>query len=75
MALQLALHTAQHRGLTRQVQELELGLERADEATWRDAARLAAELDATGALATGLRFTAAGAALAERLELPPGDDV
>ena len=45
-------------------------LGRADEATWRAAAALAAELDATDAFATGLRFVEHGRALADRLGLP-----
>jgi hypothetical protein len=69
LALQLALHAAQHGGLTRQVRELELAIERADLETWRAAARLAGELDATATLAAGLRFAPSGRALTERLGL------
>lgn len=70
LALQVALHAAQHGGLTRHVRELELALEKTDEDTWREAARLAGELNAGAALATGLRFTEPGAELADRLDLP-----
>ena len=75
LALQLALHTAQHGGMTRQVRELELALERTDDDTWREVAGLAEELDAVAALGTGLRFVPAGAELADRLGLPAAMDV
>ena len=39
-------------------------------ATWRAAAALAAEVDATDAFATGLRMAEGGPALADRLGLP-----
>jgi hypothetical protein len=68
-ALHVALHTAQH-GWEQHGFELERALQRADEATWRDAARLAESLGATGAFATGLRVVPAGRELAERLGLP-----
>jgi hypothetical protein len=69
LALQLALHAAQHGGLTRQVQELELALQRSDAETWLEAARLAEVLDAGAAFVAGVRFAPSGAALAERVEL------
>jgi hypothetical protein len=69
LALQLALHAAQHGGLTRHVEELELALGRAPVETWREAAALARELGAGPAFAEGLRFTPSGPALAERLDL------
>jgi hypothetical protein len=70
LALQLALHAAQHGGLTRQVEELELALQRAPAETWQDAAALARELDASAAFGEGLRFAPSGAAMAP----PAGSD-
>ncbi|HEX4733214.1 MAG TPA: nucleotidyltransferase family protein [Thermoleophilaceae bacterium] len=70
LALQLALHAAQHGGLTRQVDELELALQQAPLETWREAAALARELDAGAAFAEGLGFAPSGRALAETLDLP-----
>jgi hypothetical protein len=70
-ALHVVLHAVQHgadwgkgRG------DLDRALEVADEAIWRQAAALAAELDAMDAFATGLRLTPEGERLAARLELP-----
>jgi hypothetical protein len=68
-ALHVALHAAHHGGSTRQVDELRRALERTGDETWRAAAELARELGALDALASGLRFTPAGAALADRLGL------
>ena len=70
-ALLLALHAAHHgaefqRGLT----DLEQALDRADFETWRQAADLAASLDATAAFATGLRLVPRGRKLADELDLP-----
>src|SRR5262249_12517369 len=44
-ALHVALHSAQHGGLPRHTEELARTMERTDAATWREAARLAADLD------------------------------
>lgn len=69
-ALHIGLHAAQHgREQPRPLVDLATALERVDEATWRAAAALAAELDATDALSAGLRLDPAGAALADRLGL------
>jgi hypothetical protein len=68
-ALTLALHACQHAG-GHPMGELGRALARTDEATWRAAAALAAEVDATDAFATGLRLADGGPALADRLGLP-----
>jgi hypothetical protein len=73
-ALHIALHAAQHGpewggSVTA---DLERALAQAGEETWRAAATLADRVDATAALATGLRLTPAGAELADRLDLPRG---
>jgi Uncharacterised nucleotidyltransferase len=72
-ALHLALHAAQH-GEGRRwggvLIDLERGLARAGEQTWREAARLASELHATAAFAAGLRLVPEGRVLAARMELP-----
>jgi hypothetical protein len=72
MALHVALHAAQHgRDWGGAVTtDLERALARADETTWREAAQLANRVGATAALATGLRLSACGTQLAERLGLP-----
>ena len=71
LAFHVALHAAQHGELwDDMLAELERALERADHATWTQAAELAAELDATPAFATGLRLVPAGRALAAELNLP-----
>jgi Uncharacterised nucleotidyltransferase len=67
-ALHLASHTAQN-GADKG--DLSLALVRAGEDTWIEAARLAAELEATPAFAAGLRLVPRGRALAARLNLPP----
>jgi hypothetical protein len=70
-ALHLALHAAHHgSGWVRVLADLDRALERTDESLWRDAARLAERLGATGSLATGLRLTPAGELLAGKLGLP-----
>jgi hypothetical protein len=75
LALQLALHAAQHGGLTRHVEELELALGRASVETWRDAAALAREVSADAAFAEGLAFAPSGRALAQTLDLPADHSV
>ena len=69
-ALHLALHAAQH-GVEwdRPLADLELAISVTDERTWEEAAALARALEAMPAFATGLRLTAAGRALADRLGL------
>jgi len=70
-ALTLALHACHHGpGWGPALEELERALARADEATWRAAAGLAAELDATDSFAAGLRLVADGQVLGDRLGLP-----
>jgi hypothetical protein len=73
-ALLVALHAAQHGGLTeRPRRDLERAVERVPQETWERAARLAVEVDAITPFASGLRLMPAGAMLAERLTLPePG---
>jgi hypothetical protein len=74
-ALHLALHAAQDaRENARAIEEVALAVRSADEPLWRAAAALAADLDAMGALAAGLRLTAEGAALATRLGLAEDGD-
>jgi hypothetical protein len=75
-ALHVALHAVQHgadwgkgRG------DLDRALEMADEATWRQAAALAAELSGLDAFAAGLRVTSVGEELATRLQLPAPSSV
>ena len=67
-AMHLALHTAQHGGF--RLHEVQRAVEVTDDDTWRAAAAIAQELDATPAFATGLRMVPEGAALAQRLGLP-----
>jgi hypothetical protein len=70
-ALQLATHAAQHGpDYTKGTRELEMGLERWAPGVWREAAQLAAEVDATAAFAAGLRLVPDGEQLANALRLP-----
>ena len=70
-ALHLALHAIQNgREVDQSMSDLARGLERLDDGIWRSAARLAEDLDAVMAFSAGLRLTAEGAALADRLSLP-----
>jgi Uncharacterised nucleotidyltransferase len=72
-ALHAAVHAIQHdEHPGRPLQELGLALERFEEPVWRDAAALAARVEATDAFAAGLRLDPRGAALADRLGLPRG---
>jgi hypothetical protein len=68
LAFHIALHAAQH-GYTepRPARDLERLLERFDEATWREALRLARQLDAEAAFGVGLRLVDEGRRLAEEL--------
>ena len=70
-ALHLALH-AIHDGRqgVQAMADLSRGLGRLDDATWRAAAQLAEDLDAAMPFSAGLRLTAEGAVLADRLSLP-----
>jgi Uncharacterised nucleotidyltransferase len=67
-AMHVALHAAQH-GYDegKPVHDLELALEVLPDDLWAEAAAVAAELDALGGFATGLRLLPAGRSLAERL--------
>ena len=70
-ALHLALHAIHNgRQVDQSMSDLARGLDRLDDATWRSAAQLAEELDAVMAFSAGLRLTAEGVALADRLSLP-----
>ena len=76
LALHLALHAAQHGpDDLKAIGDLERGLERWSPEIWRDAARLARELQATEAFAAGLRLVPGGDAVARRLGLPSGEAV
>ncbi len=67
----LALHAAQHGDVELKPRvDVATAVERLDEETWRQAAVLAAELDATDAFSAGLRLDPRGAALADRLGVP-----
>jgi Uncharacterised nucleotidyltransferase len=56
-ALVLALHAAQHGAAVEQpLRDLRLGLERFERPVWDEAARLAGDLGASGAFASGLRL-------------------
>ena len=70
-ALHLSLHAIQNgREVDQSISDLTRGLERLDDATWRSAAKLAEDLDAVMAFTAGLRLTAEGGDLADRLSLP-----
>lgn len=73
--LHVVLHAAQHGRDLRPLRDLEQALERLPETLWRDAAELAARLDAVVAFAAGLRLLEGGAALADRLGLPSARSV
>ena len=69
-AMHLALHAAQHGpSFDRHLHELALALERWPADVWESAALLAQEIDATDALAAGLRLLPEGAAVAAQLGL------
>jgi hypothetical protein len=71
LAFEVALHASQHgRQLAHPLDDLARALERAPLQIWEAAAALAAELDAVPAFAAGLRSIAAGAAIADQLDLP-----
>ncbi len=75
-ALHVALHAAQHgEGLASSLSDLDRALELAGEATWRSAARLAQELQATEAFAAGLSLRPAGRALISSLGVPEAQSV
>jgi hypothetical protein len=66
-ALLVALHVAHHGSHHRPLRDLERALVRFTAETWREAARLAAELHAGEALVAGLRVAPEGARLADEL--------
>jgi Uncharacterised nucleotidyltransferase len=71
LAMHLAIHAAHHgAGYERGSRELTRGLDRWPPEVWREAARLAREIDAIEAFAAGLRLVESGAELAEALDLP-----
>lgn len=70
IALIVALHAAHHGTTTRKpLDDLEIALERLGAETWRAAAALAGELEATEAFAAGLRLAPRGALMADSLGL------
>jgi hypothetical protein len=70
-ALVVALHVAQHgRQTPKPLDDLRQALERLPQATWKEAARLARQLDATESFGVGLRLLPAGKSLADDLGLP-----
>jgi hypothetical protein len=71
VALLVALHVAHHgAGIEKCRAELRRAFDRLPEETWREAAELAEEIDATAALAAGLAIDPCGAELAASLGLP-----
>jgi hypothetical protein len=71
IALHVALHAAQHGiGTGRSLADLDRALAKFDRETWTDAASLARELEAAGAMAIGLGLLPQGASLAAELDLP-----
>jgi Uncharacterised nucleotidyltransferase len=70
-ALVVALHVAQHgRQTPKPLDDLRQALERLPQATWKEAARLARQLDATESFGLGLRLLPGGKSLADDLGLP-----
>jgi hypothetical protein len=75
-ALHVALHAAQHgAGRPRPLEDLRRALEHFGEPIWKEAARLAQELDALPAFGTGLRLLDEGRELADRLMVPADTSV
>jgi hypothetical protein len=71
-ALHIALHASQHgRSSGLSLADLDAAVRQVADEVWREAAALAADLDALDAFSTGLRLIPDGAQLAERLALPP----
>jgi hypothetical protein len=69
-ALQVALHATQHgRDWKVPMEDLRRAIEILPFETWQEAARVAEQLEATAAFATGLRLLPTGELLAERLGL------
>jgi hypothetical protein len=75
-AMQLAAHAAQHGPrYAKGLRELALGLERWPREVWTAAAELAAEIEATGFFAAGLRLVPEGDRLAGEFGLPLCDQL
>lgn len=78
-AFHVAIHAAQHgRGRDPRLEDLARAIERVDSETWRAAAHLADELEASAAFAVGLCLDPAGRALLGALEIdvrPPDVEV
>jgi hypothetical protein len=73
-ALVLVLHAARNGvRVARGVEDVRRALAALDDAGWREVAALARDLDATAALAAGLRMTPEGTALASQLRLDATD--
>jgi len=74
LALHVATHVAQHGSDDlKAMADLTRAIDRWPFEEWREAAGLAASVDATDAFAAGLRLVPEGAALAAELELPSTD--
>jgi hypothetical protein len=70
-AVMVALHAAKDGTRVHKVlHDLGHALERVDLEVWREAVRVAAQIDATSAFASGLRLVPAGEKLADELQLP-----
>lgn len=70
-AMHLALHAAQNGPIdVKALSDLRRGVQRASKQDWKQAAAIAARIDATEAFAAGLRLVPEGEALAEELQLP-----
>ncbi len=70
-AMHLALHAAQDGPIdVKAVADLERGLAKLSREEWKEAARIAEQLQATEAFAAGLRMLPAGEVLAQELALP-----
>jgi hypothetical protein len=75
-ALYVTLHAAHHgRAWGKALSHVERAVSTLDESVWRDARDLAGRLGALDAFAAGLRLTADGAELADRMRLPTARSV
>lgn len=74
-SLHVALHATQHGPNEVVLRDLDRALELVEFDTWRQAAELAAQLQASGAMAVGLRRRPVGRELASRLGLPQSEAV
>jgi hypothetical protein len=72
----VVLHAAHHGvDFAKPLEDLQRAVERVPVEAWRAAARVAAQIDASAAFASGLRLLPSGAALTETLELPRATSV